>query len=44
MAGIHIDDVNDTDIHHLGNKAWYIHGVGLGSTFLEYVVMNNSWF
>ncbi|KAL9488055.1 hypothetical protein ACSS6W_000332 [Trichoderma asperelloides] len=37
MIGIDIDDVNDTDIHRKGHKAWYIHGVGLGSTFLDYV-------
>ncbi|KAL7892799.1 hypothetical protein HDV63DRAFT_408807 [Trichoderma sp. SZMC 28014] len=37
MVGIGIDDINDTDIHRLGSKAWYIHGVGLGSTFLDYV-------
>lgn len=43
MVGIGIDDVNDTDIHRLGNKAWYIHGVGLGSTFLECVVAINLW-
>lgn len=44
MVGIDIDDVNDTDIHPKGSKAWYIHGVGLGSTFLEYVVVIISWF
>ncbi|KAL7922810.1 hypothetical protein ACQKWADRAFT_291491 [Trichoderma austrokoningii] len=37
MVGIDIDDVNDTDVHCLGDKAWYMHGVGLGSTFLDYV-------
>ncbi|KAM0256229.1 hypothetical protein ACHAQJ_005100 [Trichoderma viride] len=37
MVGIDIDNVNDTDIHSEGDKAWYIHGVGLGSTFLDYV-------
>lgn len=37
IVGIEIDDVNDKDIHRLGSKAWYIHGVGLGSTFLECV-------
>lgn len=41
MIGIDIDDVNDTDIHRKGHKAWYIHGVGLGSTFLEYVAFNH---
>ena len=35
MVGIRIDDPTDTDMHELNGKAWYIHGVGLGSTFLE---------
>ncbi|KAF4460715.1 hypothetical protein FALBO_12493 [Fusarium albosuccineum] len=37
MIGIDMGTVNDTDIHVMGDKAWYIHGVGLGSTFLDYV-------
>jgi hypothetical protein len=37
MVGIDIDKVKVPDIHREGNKAWYIHGVGLGSTFLDYV-------
>lgn len=37
MVGIDIDSPNDTDIHVLDRSAWYMHGVGLGSTFLEYV-------
>ncbi|KAH6887047.1 hypothetical protein B0T10DRAFT_515996 [Thelonectria olida] len=37
MVGIDIDNVNDTDVHDMGDRAWYIHGVGLGSTFLDYV-------
>lgn len=39
MVGIDIDKVKVPDIHREGNKAWYIHGVGLGSTFLEYVAL-----
>lgn len=35
MVGIDIDGVDYTGTHD--NKAWYIHGVGLGSTFLDYV-------
>jgi hypothetical protein len=35
MVGINIDNVNDTDVHVMGDRAWYIHGVGLGSTFIE---------
>jgi hypothetical protein len=41
MVGIDIEDVNDTDIHSVDDKAWYIHGVGLGSTFLEYVAIDH---
>ncbi|KAL7787144.1 hypothetical protein V8C37DRAFT_390772 [Trichoderma ceciliae] len=37
MIGINMEDVNDTDIHVKDDKAWYIHGVGIGSTFLNYV-------
>ncbi|KAI5458314.1 hypothetical protein BGZ63DRAFT_493460 [Mariannaea sp. PMI_226] len=37
MVGIKIADPTDTDVHMLEDKAWYIHGVGLGSTFLDYV-------
>ncbi|KAL7944253.1 hypothetical protein V8C42DRAFT_84898 [Trichoderma barbatum] len=37
MIGIDIDTVKDPDIHVMGDQAWYIHGVGLGSTFLDYV-------
>ncbi|KAH7007621.1 hypothetical protein EDB80DRAFT_458560 [Ilyonectria destructans] len=37
MVGIKINDPTDTDVHIMKDKAWYIHGVGLGSTFLDYV-------
>lgn len=37
MVGIQINDPTDTGEHELQGKAWYKHGVGLGSTFLEYV-------
>ncbi|KAH7176241.1 hypothetical protein EDB81DRAFT_940196 [Dactylonectria macrodidyma] len=37
MVGIDIDNPTDTDIHVLDGSAWYMHGVGLGSTFLDYV-------
>ncbi|KAM6514375.1 hypothetical protein FALCPG4_015524 [Fusarium falciforme] len=37
MVGIDIENPTDTDIHVLDDSAWYIHGVGLGSTFLDYV-------
>lgn len=36
LVGIPIDP-NDTDEHIIPGRARYIHGVGLGSTFLEYV-------
>lgn len=35
VVGIDIDDPTDTDEHFLKDKAWYIHGVGLGSTFIK---------
>lgn len=40
LIGVLTDNVTDTDEHFLnssGRKARYIHGVGLGSTFLDYV-------
>jgi hypothetical protein len=37
MIGIDMETPTDTDVHVMGGKAWYIHGVGLGSTFLDYV-------
>jgi hypothetical protein len=37
MMGIPIADPTDTDEHIIDGRAWYTHGVGLGSTFLEYV-------
>ncbi|RFU76515.1 hypothetical protein TARUN_5719 [Trichoderma arundinaceum] len=37
MVGIDMGAVNDTEFHFVGDKAWYIHGVGLGSTFLDHV-------
>lgn len=40
MVGIKIKDPTDTDVHVMKDKAWYIHGVGLGSTFLEYVIIS----
>jgi len=39
MVGVPIADLNDTDVHVLAGKAWYMHGVGLGSTFIEYVAI-----
>lgn len=42
MIGIDIESTTDTDVHVMDGKAWYIHGVGLGSTFLEYVANNHS--
>ena len=35
IVGIKIDDPTDTDVHSLEDKAWYMHGVGLGSTFIK---------
>lgn len=43
MVGIDIDNPTDTDIHVLDDLAWYIHGVGLGSTFLECVYPQPSF-
>ncbi|KAH7244465.1 uncharacterized protein BKA55DRAFT_665075 [Fusarium redolens] len=37
MIGIDMQNNTDTDVHVMDDKAWYIHGVGLGSTFLDYV-------
>ncbi|RSL43521.1 hypothetical protein CEP51_016352 [Fusarium floridanum] len=37
MVGIDMGRIIDKDVHVMGDKAWYIHGVGLGSTFLDYV-------
>ncbi|KAF4332397.1 hypothetical protein FBEOM_13810 [Fusarium beomiforme] len=37
MIGIEMKNITDTDVHVMDDKAWYIHGVGLGSTFLDYV-------
>ncbi|PNP74450.1 hypothetical protein FNYG_12213 [Fusarium nygamai] len=37
MIGIDMENITDTDVHLMDDKAWYIHGVGLGSTFLDYV-------
>ncbi|OAA48400.1 hypothetical protein NOR_01650 [Metarhizium rileyi] len=37
IVGVDIDDPTDTDSHCLDDKAWYMHGVGLGSTFIDYV-------
>lgn len=42
MIGINMENSTDTDVHEIDGKAWYIHGVGLGSTFLEYVANNHS--
>jgi hypothetical protein len=42
MIGIDMENITDTDVHVMDDKAWYIHGVGLGSTFLEYVPNNDS--
>lgn len=33
--GIPIDNPTDNDEHEDPGRAWYIHGVGLGSTFME---------
>ncbi|ODA84221.1 hypothetical protein RJ55_02739 [Drechmeria coniospora] len=35
MVGIYIDDSTDTRPHVLDGRAWYMHGVGLGSTFMD---------
>lgn len=35
IVGIRIEDSTDTDEHFDPGRAWYIHGVGLGSTFLR---------
>lgn len=35
LVGIAIDDPTDTDVHVENGRAWYMHGVGLGKTFLE---------
>ncbi|KAG7417884.1 hypothetical protein DER46DRAFT_632357 [Fusarium sp. MPI-SDFR-AT-0072] len=37
MVGIDMNNITDTDVHVMDDKAWYIHGVGLGSTFLDYI-------
>jgi len=37
MIGIDIENPTDTDVHVMDGKAWYIHGVGLESTFLDYI-------
>ena len=37
LMGIQINDPTDTDEHIIEGKARYVHGVGLGSTFLELV-------
>lgn len=37
IVGINMDNPTVKDVHVLGDLAWYIHGVGLGSTFLECV-------
>ena len=43
MVGIPIANPNDEDVHYIpgsdprGRKGRYIHGVGLGSTFLDYI-------
>jgi uncharacterized protein (DUF2235 family) len=41
---IGIEDPNDTDQDIIPGRACYIHGVGLGSTFLEYVPIILSLF
>jgi hypothetical protein len=42
MIGIDMKKITDIDVHVMDDKAWYIHGVGLGSTFLEYVPKDQS--